>query len=75
MVTATPSWAQATMTTARESLPRLQQEVDDGRVRRDERRARMAATERASAALDPEKSEGRAEFRPWGGRDKRQERG
>ncbi len=54
MVTATPTWAQAAMTTAREALPRLQRDLDAARVRLDERRGQLAAVERASAALDPD---------------------
>ncbi|MDP9472409.1 MAG: hypothetical protein M3Q71_17360 [Chloroflexota bacterium] len=54
MVTATPSWAQAAMTKAREALPRLQRDLDAARVRLDELRERLTAVERASAALDPD---------------------
>ncbi len=54
MVTVTPSWAQAAMTKAREVLPRLQRDLDAARARLDELRARQAAVERASAALDPD---------------------
>ncbi len=54
MVTATPSWAQAAATKARESLPRRQRDLDAARARLDELRSRMAAVERASAALDPD---------------------
>ncbi len=54
MVTATPSWAQAAMTKAREALPRLQRDLDAARVRLDELRERLTAVERASATLDPD---------------------
>ncbi len=54
MVTATPTWAQAAMTKAREALPRLQRDLDAARARLDELRGQLAAVERASAALDPD---------------------
>ncbi len=38
MVSATPTWAQAATTRAREALPRLQRDLDAARVRLDELR-------------------------------------
>ncbi len=52
MMTAT--WVEAATTKARESLPRLQRDLDAARVRLDELRGQLAAVERASAVLDPE---------------------
>ncbi len=42
------------MAKSREALPRLQRELDEARARLDELRERMAAVERAAAALDPD---------------------
>ncbi len=53
MVTATPTWAEAAMTKAREALPRLQRDQDAARARLDERRGQLASVERAEATLQP----------------------
>ncbi len=49
----TTTWTAAATAKAREALPRLQRDLDAARVRLDELRGRLAAVERAAAALDP----------------------
>ncbi len=49
----TTTWAQAAMTRARETLPRLQQDLDEARVHLDDLRQRQEAVQRAAAVLDP----------------------
>ncbi|MDP9471916.1 MAG: hypothetical protein M3Q71_14845 [Chloroflexota bacterium] len=50
----TTTWAAAAEAKARGALPRLQAELDAARLPLDDLRQRMAAVERATAALDPD---------------------
>ncbi len=50
----TTTWAAAAEAKARGALPRLQAELDAARLHLDDLRQRMAAVERATAALDPD---------------------